>query len=143
MILNEGLEGMFYIICVDEDTDWWQLRRTDDHQVVACGKGKEYVVKALKTQVERYKTRTTFMREWNNMEYRKPLSAKEKALRGLEYQQVKDISDVEISKVLSSSTESSFRRRREIESVIEAEEEIPVPKPNRTMITRKLIRRRR
>lgn len=146
MILNEGLEGMYYILCVDEERDWWQLRKTDDHQVLACGVGKEYVLNALKTQVDRYKTKTSFMREWHSMEYRKPLSTKDKSLRKLEYERVKDISDKEIGKVLSSSTESSFRRRRDIEdkeTVVKAEEEIPVPKPNRTMITRKLIRRRK
>ena len=146
MLLNEGLEGMYYILCVDEERDWWQLRKTDDHQVLACGKGKEFVLSALKTQVERYRTKTTFMREWNSMEYRKALSTKEKALRGLEYQQVKDISDEEINHLMTTHKESSFRRRRDIEheeSVIKAEEDIPVPKPNRTLLNRKLIRRRR
>lgn len=145
MLLNEGLEGMYYILCVDTERDWWQLRKTDDHQVVACGQGKEYVLKALETQVDRYKTKTTFMREWNNMEYRKPLSKKEKAQRGLEYEQVKDISNEEISHLMDSHKDTSFRRRRDIEreSVIKIEEEIQVPKPNKTLLTKKLIRRRR
>lgn len=145
MLLNEGLEGMYYILCVDTERDWWQLRKTDDHQVVACGQGKEYVLKALETQVDRYKTKTTFMREWNSMEYRKPLSKKEKAQRGLEYEQVKDISNEEISHLMDSHKDTSFRRRRDIEreSVIKIEEEIQVPKPNKTLLTKKLIRRRR
>ena len=145
MLLNEGLEGMYYILCVDTERDWWQLRKTDDHQVVACGKGKEFVLKALKTQVDRYKTKTAFMREWNSMEYRKPLSKKEKAQRGLEYEQVKDISNEEISHLMDSHKDTSFRRRRDIEreSVIKIEEEIQVPKPNKTLLTKKLIRRRR
>ena len=145
MLLNEGLEGMYYILCVDTERDWWQLRKTDDHQVVACGKGKEFVLKALETQVDRYKTKTTFMREWNSMEYRKPLSKKEKAQRGLEYEQVKDISNEEISHLMDSHKDTSFRRRRDIEreSVIKIEEEIQVPKPNKTLLTKKLIRRRR
>ena len=144
MLLNEGLEGMYYILCVDTERDWWQLRKTDDHQVVACGQGKEYVLKALETQVDRYKTKTTFMREWNSMEYRKPLSKKEKAQRGLEYEQVKDISNEEISHLMDSHKDTSFRRRRDIEreSVIKIEEEIQVPKPNKTLLTKKLIRRR-
>ena len=145
MLLNEGLEGMYYILCVDTERAWWQLRKTDDHQVVACGQGKEYVLKALETQVDRYKTKTTFMREWNSMEYRKPLSKKEKAQRGLEYEQVKDISNEEISHLMDSHKDTSFRRRRDIEreSVIKIEEEIQVPKPNKTLLTKKLIRRRR
>ena len=51
MLFEQGLEGMYYIICVNETNDWWQLRKTDDHQVVACGVGKEFVLKALKMKI--------------------------------------------------------------------------------------------
>lgn len=144
MLLEQGLEGMFYIICVNEDTNWWQLRKTDDHQVVACGVGKDFVMKALKTQVERYKTQMELQRHWSSLEYIKPLKPQVKAHRTLEYEVVKDTYATEISTVVNSlKPQISRRRRGEDNTPHYQEEEVKddLPKIGSTIRRRRLVRK--
>ena len=112
MLFEQGLEGMYYIICVNEANDWWQLRKTDDHQVVACGVGKDYVLKALKTQVDRYKNRTQLREKWNSLEYIKPLKKDVLEARRLQYEVVRESSDVEVGDIFTTSPQPLFTRRR-------------------------------
>lgn len=139
MLFEQGLEGMYYIICVSEANDWWQLRKTDDHQVVACGVGKEFVLKALKTQVERYKNKTELSRAWNSLEYIKPLKKDVLEARRLQYEVVKDSSDVEVNKVTTTSPRL-ITRRRQLDTPVPVEEVDKEELPKPTVGT---IRRRR
>ena len=144
-MFNTGLGDTYYILCVDEARDWWQLRKTDDHQVVACGVGKEFVLKALKRQVERYKTKEELQRHWNSLEYTKPLKKEEKDRRRLQYEVVKDISKEETDRITSLVTKKSLvRRRRDIEDSIPVVEtlveEIKVPKVS-TIRRRRLVKK--
>ena len=143
-LLEQGLEGMFYIICVNEANDWWQLRKTDDHQVVSCGRGKDFILQSLQRQVEKYRTKDELRRQWSSLQYTRPLNETTKSQRGLEYEVVKDISEQEISKIVTSSKENSFRRRRvdvpHVPIEEEAEEEITKPKIG-TIRRRRLVRK--
>lgn len=143
-MFNTGLGDTYYILCVDEARNWWQLRKTDDHQVVACGVGKEFVLKALKKQVERYKTKENLQSHWNSLEYTKPLNKEEKDRRRLQYEVVKDISKEETDKIISLAPKTLVRRRRDIEDnipVVETPvEEIKVPKVS-TIRRRRLVKK--
>ena len=143
-MFNTGLGDTYYILCVDEARNWWQLRKTDDHQVVACGVGKEFVLKALKRQVERYKTKENLQRHWNSLEYTKPLNKEEKDRRRLQYEVVKDISKEETDKITSLAPKTLVRRRRDIEDNIPVVEtpvtEVQVPKVS-TIRRRRLVKK--
>ena len=143
-MFNTGLGDTYYILCVDEARNWWQLRKTDDHQVVACGVGKEFVLKALKRQVERYKTKENLQRHWNSLEYTKPLNREEKDRRRLQYEVVKDISKEETDKIISLAPKTLVRRRRDIEDNIPVVEtpvtEVQVPKVS-TIRRRRLVKK--
>ena len=143
-MFNIGLGDTYYILCVDEARNWWQLRKTDDHQVVACGVGKEYVLKALERQVERYKTKENLQRHWNSLEYTKPLKKEEKDRRRLQYEVVKDISKEETDKITSLAPKTLVRRRRDIEDNIPVVEtpvtEVQVPKVS-TIRRRRLVKK--
>ena len=143
-MFNTGLGDTYYILCVDEARNWWQLRKTDDHQVVACGVGKEFVLKALKRQVERYKTKENLQSHWNSLEYTKPLNREEKDRRRLQYEVVKDISKEETDKITSKAPKPLVRRRRDIEDNIPVVEtpvtEVQVPKVS-TIRRRRLVKK--
>ena len=143
-MFNTGLGDTYYILCVDEARDWWQLRKIDDHQVVACGVGKDFVLKALKRQVERYKTKEELQRHWNSLEYTKPLKKEEKDRRRLQYEVVKDVSKEETDKIISLAPKTLVRRRRDIEDSVPVVEtpviEVQVPKIG-TIRRRRLVKK--
>lgn len=48
------MEDMFYIICVNEKEDWWQLRLKGSHLVIACNYTKDTILECLYKIVVRY-----------------------------------------------------------------------------------------
>jgi len=55
------MQESLYIICVNEKDDWWQVRDTTYHLVMATGKGKETIVDTLKKLVKKYRNSTVLM----------------------------------------------------------------------------------
>ena len=146
MITEQGLEGMYYIICTNEEANWWQLRKTDDHQVVACGVGKDFVLKALKRQVDKYPNKRLLQEDWSSLEYIKPLRKEEQEQRRLQYEVVKDISDVEISNIITKSKPKLRPKRRDIKDQVplgdNQVEETPIQKTSGTSIRRRRLVRK-
>ena len=144
----QGLGSMYYIICTDEAKDWWQLRKTDDHQVVACGVGKDFILRALQGQAKKYTSTLQLKGEWSNLEYTKPLRKEVLEKRRLEYEVVKDISDIEVNRILKTTgTKPTLRRRRDIttlspslEVTKQVEEEVS-PNINPSIRRRRLVRK--
>lgn len=95
-----SLQGAYYIICTNETIDWWQLRKTSDHQVVTSGVSREYVLLALEKQVKRYKNRTNLEKHWGKLQYTLPLPDLEFKKRQKEYELVGTIYQEEVDAIV-------------------------------------------
>jgi hypothetical protein len=58
---------LFYVVCVNEERNLWQLRESIHLSCLAVGVGKETVFNALYKIVKKYKTEPNFRRELSNM----------------------------------------------------------------------------
>lgn len=59
---------LFYIICVDEESDWWQLRDIETHIALSAGKGKEIVLNAILSVVKRCKNKRNYIKSLNALD---------------------------------------------------------------------------
>lgn len=50
------MEELFYIICTNEEQDWWQLRYKPNHVVVSCTTGKDRILQCLYNIVVKHKS---------------------------------------------------------------------------------------
>ena len=154
-----SLQGAYYIICTNETIDWWQLRKTSDHQVVTSGVSREYVLSALEKQVKRYKNRPNLEKHWKELQYTFPLPDLEFKKRQKEYELVGTIYQEEVDAIIRHIEDNlmpvkTITRRRtnfspkpsKVETPIQPQEEetievdmLPIL---RKTIRRKIIRRK-
>lgn len=50
------MEELFYIICTNEEQDWWQLRYKPNHYVVSCTTGKDRILQCLYNIVVKHRS---------------------------------------------------------------------------------------
>ena len=62
------MDEMFYIVCVDEENDFWNLRLKGSHTTLACTHTKKHILECLYAIVKRYKGILNLKRAISTME---------------------------------------------------------------------------
>lgn len=145
------MEDMFYIACLNEEDDWWQLRLKENHMVISCGVGKEHILDCLRTIVKRYRTPIKFKMNFGSMNYNYVTKSERETGKKLYVEQGKYLLD-EVNKVINetldkystnnrySSTLKLKAKNTTTNNTTIKEENAPTKKD--TISTRRFIRKR-
>lgn len=124
--------GTLYIINTHED--WWQLRTSLDHIVLACGEGKDNILRKTHDIVVRYKNESRLGGAiYDGAETRK-MPAAEVLRRRDEYTKVGKLHEKELNEVILAALKevhdnSPIKKVQSKVKVIKKVEETPPPKP--------------
>lgn len=65
-----GLDDVFYMVCVNEQNDFWNVLTKDEHMVVIATSGYSHTLDCLYKLVQTYRNYNKFKRALNNVEYK-------------------------------------------------------------------------
>lgn len=65
-----GMENVFYIVCVNEKNDFWNVITKDEHMVVIATSGYSHALDCLYKLVQNYKNYNKFKRALDKVEYK-------------------------------------------------------------------------
>lgn len=73
-----GMDNVFYLVCVNEKADFWNVVTKDEHMVVIATSGYSHTLDCLYKLVQKYRNYNKFKRALNNVEYKHILKDKQK-----------------------------------------------------------------
>ncbi len=128
------MDETFYLICTDEEKDWWQLRLIDNHMVISCGQGKERMLECLEKIVRRYRTKHNLMKKLRNCDYA-TVGREQQKERQAEYLEIgsyciEDIAEVvfrTLKDLRKDNDVSKNRNKVKLIKVQRTEEEVVIP----------------